>query len=73
MTCRPVLEFVTLLFVYDKLVSEKVKQKGFEKLYKLFTNRMLRNKEYFKDNELIKSTYDFSMKTLSFFYKKNQF
>lgn len=73
LTCRPVLEFVTLLYVYDKLVSKKVKQKGFEKLYKLFTNRMLRNKEYFKDNELIKSTYDFSMKTLSFFYKKNQF
>lgn len=73
LTCRPVLEFVTLLYVYDKLVSKKVKQKEFEKLYKLFTNRMLRNKEYFKDNELIKSTYDFSMKTLSFFYKKNQF
>lgn len=73
LTCRPVLEFVTLLYVYDKLVSKRVKQKGFEKLYKLFTNRMLRNKEYFKDNELIKSTYDFSMKTLSFFYKKNQF
>lgn len=73
LTCRPVLEFVTLLYVYDKLVSKKVKQKGFEKLYKLFTNRMLRNKEYFKDNELIKSTYDFSMKTLSFFHKKNQF
>lgn len=73
LTCRPVLEFVTLLYVYDKLVSKKVKQKGFEKLYKLFTNRMLRNKEYFKDNELIKSTYDFSMKILSFFYKKNQF
>lgn len=73
LTCRPVLEFVTLLYVYDKLVSKRVKQKGFEKLYKLFTNRMLRNKEYFKDNELIKSTYDFSMKPLSFFYKKNQF
>ena len=73
LTCRPVLEFVTLLYVYDKLVSKKVKQKGFEKLYQLFTSRMLHNKEYFKNNELIKSTYDFSMKTLSFFYKKNQF
>ena len=73
LTCRPVLEFVTLLYVYDKLVSKKVKQKGFEKLYQLFTSRMLHNKEYFKNNELIKSTYDFSIKTLSFFYKKNQF
>lgn len=72
LTCRPVLEFVTLLYVYDKLVSKKVKQKGFEKLYKLFTNRMLRNKEYFKGNELIKSTYDFSAKILSFFYEKNK-
>lgn len=72
LTCRPVLEFVTLLFVYDKLVSEKVRQKGFEKLYQLFTSRMLHNKEYFKDNDLIKSTYDFSAKILSFFYEKNK-
>ena len=72
LTCRPVLEFVTLLYVYDKLVSKKVKQKGFEKLYKLFTNRMLRNKEYFKDNDLIKSTYNFAVKILSFFYEKNK-
>lgn len=72
LTCRPVLEFATLLFVYDKLVSEKVKQKGFEKLYKLFTSRMLHNKEYFKDNDLIKSTYNFAVKILSFFYEKNK-
>lgn len=72
LTCRPVLEFVTLLFVYDKLVSEKVRQKGFEKLYQLFTSRMLRNKQYFRDNDLIKSTYNFSVKILSFFYGKNK-
>lgn len=72
LTCRPVLEFVTLLHVYDKIVSNKVKQKGFEKLYNLFTIRMLRNKSYFKDNELIKSTYDFSARILSFFYEKNK-
>ena len=71
LTCRPVLEFVTLLYVYDKVVSEKVKRKGFEKLYELFTSRMLRNKNYFNDNELIKSTYNFAVKSLSFFYEKN--
>ena len=70
LTCRPVLEFVTLLYVYDKVVSEKVKRKGVEKLYELFTTRMLRNKSYFKDNDLIKSTYDFTVKALSFFYEK---
>ncbi len=72
LTCRPVLEFVTLLYVYDKVVSEKVKQKGFEKLCELFTTRMLRNKSYFKDNDLIKSTYDFTIKIFSFFYERNK-
>lgn len=72
LTCRPVLEYVTLLYVYDKVVSEKVKQKGFEKLYELFTTRMLRHKSYFKGNDLIKSTYDFTVKSLSFFYEKNK-
>lgn len=72
LTCRPVLEFVTLLYVYDKVVSENVKQKGFEKLYNLFTTRMLRNKDYFRNNDLIKSTYEFSVKVLSFFFEKNK-
>lgn len=72
LTCRPVLEFVTLLYVYDRIVSEKVKEKGFEKLYSLFSNRMLRNKNYFTNNELIKSTYEFSKKILLFFYEKDK-
>lgn len=72
LTCRPVLEFVTLLYVYDRIVSEKVKEKGVEKLYSLISNRMLRNKNYFTNNELIKSTYEFSKKILLFFYEKDK-
>lgn len=72
LTCRPILEFVTLLYIYDKIVSEKVKKKGFEKLHSLFSNRMLRNKSYFLNNELVKSTYNFSAKILSFFLEMNK-
>ena len=72
LTCRPVLEFVTILYVYDRIVSEKVKEKGVEKLYSLISNRMLRNKNYFTNNELIKSTYEFSKKILLFFYEKDK-
>ena len=67
LTCRPILEFVTLLYIYDKIVSEKVKKKGFEKLHSLFSNRMLRNKSYFLNNELVKSTYNFSAKIYRIF------
>lgn len=72
LTCRPILEFVTLLYVYDKIVSPKVKRKGFEKLNTLFIGRLLRNKSFFDSNDLIKTTYDFAMKALTFFCDKNQ-
>ena len=68
LSCRPMLEFVTMLYVYKSVVSEKVKYHRVEELQELFFNRMVRNKEYFKNNELIKSNYDFICKVIKAFF-----
>lgn len=60
LSTRPMLEFVVMLYVYDKIVSEKVKQHHMDELKDLFFNRMIEKKHFFKNNALIKSNYSFA-------------
>lgn len=59
LSCRVVLEFVTMLYVYEKVVSPDVKTKRVKELRELFEVRMKKNKTFFEKNQLITSTYDF--------------
>lgn len=59
LSCRSVLEFVSMLYVYDKVVSGKVKKHRVEELKGLFYGRIKEKKAFYKKNELIISTYDF--------------
>ena len=68
LSCRPVLEFVGLLYAFDILVSPNVRIKRIETLKNLFFSRMIRNRDFFKDNELIKSTYFFACNVISGFF-----
>ena len=60
LSCRPMLEFTCLLYVYKIVVSDKVKYHRIKELNDLFFNRMTHKKGFFKNNELIKSNYDFA-------------
>lgn len=64
LSCRVVLEFVSMLWVYDKIVSAKVKEHRVEELKDLFDNRLKRNGDFFTKNQLITSTYDFACKVI---------
>ena len=68
LSCRPMLEFVSLLYVYNLIVSDKVKLHRIKELKGLFFDRMLDKKEFFKNNQLIKSNYDFICKVINFFF-----
>lgn len=68
MSCRPMLEFTCLLYVYKQVVSDKVKYHRIKELKHLFFYRMKEKKGFFKDNELISSTYEFSCKIISAFF-----
>lgn len=68
LSCRPMLEFTCLLYSYSLIVSDKVKFYRITELKKLFFERMLQKKGYFKNNELIKSNYQFACKIISEFF-----
>lgn len=58
-------DFVTLLYVYDKIVlSYKTKEKRYTELKKLFKERMIRNKEYFSKNKKLVGIYGFLEKVV---------
>jgi len=68
LSCRPMLEFTCLLYVYKTVVSEKVKLHRTNELKKLFFDRMPQKKGFFDKNELIKSNYDFACKIINAFF-----
>lgn len=68
LSCRPMLEFTALLYAYKSVVSDKVKYHRIKELKDLFFNRMLVKKGFFKNNDLIKSNYDFACKIIMAFF-----
>lgn len=62
LSCRPMLEFVALLYTYNIVVSDKVKYHRVQELKELFFDRMLQKRGFFCKNELIKSNYEFVCK-----------
>lgn len=68
LSCRPMLEFTSLLYVYKLVVSDKVKYHRINELKNLFFSRMLEKKGFFVKNELIKSNYEFACKIINYFF-----
>ncbi len=64
LSCRPILEFTCLLYVYEQVVSEKVKYHRGLELKKLFHERIAEKSPYFIKNELLKTSYDFLVKMI---------
>ena len=69
LSCRPMLEFTCLLYVYKLIVSDKVKYHRIKELKELFFKRMPEKRGFFKANELIKSNYEFACKVISAFFQ----
>ena len=69
LSCRPMLEFTCLLYVYKLVVSDKVKYHRIKELKELFFKRMPEKRGFFKGNELIKSNYEFACKVISAFFQ----
>ena len=65
LSCRPMLEFTTLLYVYKLVVSDKVKYYRIMELKNPFFVRIPEKKNFFKNNQLLKSNYDFACKVIS--------
>ena len=64
MSCLPVLEFVSVIYSLKEIAAKTVLSKHRRELKKLFEKRMVKHKNYFKGNDIIKSNYDFALKVL---------
>lgn len=64
LSTRPTLEFTTMLYVYGKIVTEKVAYHHASELKDLFNNRMLEKAPFFEKNDLICNTYKFACKMI---------
>lgn len=66
---NPVIhDFIVLLYTFDKVVtSQKTKEKTYEELKELFDSRIPRHKEYYFDNAVLVSSYEFVKKIVDFF------
>lgn len=69
LSCRPMLEFTCLLYVYKIVVSDKVRYHRIEELKKLFFERMVQKKGFFVNNPLITSNYEFACKIIVAFFE----
>lgn len=66
-TNKFIYDFTTLIYAYNAIIiSEEVKTTRFNELNDLFNVRMLRHKEYFDNNNVIKSSYVFLKNILTF-------
>lgn len=60
-----IYNFIVLLYVYDTIVESKgVKKNRYKELNSLLNERMVRNKDFFSKNNLIKSQYHFLKKVI---------
>lgn len=66
LSSQPIFEFCTLLFVYDSVVSENVKKHRYGELSSLINERMTRHSEYYSEQQLLKSAYNFIKKIMEF-------
>ncbi len=61
---RTMHDFVVLLLTFDKLASDSSKERQYKKLKSLLEGRFLKHKEYFSENGLLVSNYDFLKKVV---------
>ena len=64
LSSRFMLEYIITLYVFRILSSEKHRKERAEELLDLYNGRMLRHKEFYINNPLIISVYDFSKKVI---------
>ncbi len=69
LSSQPIFEFCSLLLVYDNIVSESIKQHRYTELSSLINERMVRHADYYSNQQLLKSAYNFVRKITDFLLK----
>lgn len=62
LSCRPLFEIVCLLYLYEKIVSDRVKVHRFSELKNLIYGRMVEKRGFFIKNQILSTSYFFLKK-----------
>lgn len=62
LSCRPLFEIVCLLYSYDQLVSENVRNSRVSELKDFVNGRMIKHSDFFSDNQLLTTSFGFLQK-----------
>lgn len=66
LTIRPLYEIVSLLYLYDNVVFDTVKENRYKELNWLVNERMIKHADYFKQQQIISASYIFLKKVVDF-------
>ncbi|MDR1451737.1 MAG: Abi family protein [Helicobacteraceae bacterium] len=70
--CRATNDLTSSLWVFDKLCkSAKMKRRSFVELKRMLRGRFARNRDYYRNNSLIRNKYQFMLSVANYFYKQS--
>ncbi len=70
---KPIInDFCVLLYLYSQIAPIKAQQHTFKELKHLFDTRIVKHKEFYKNNSILSSAYDFIKKVIEIFYKSSE-
>lgn len=64
LTCRPLFEFTCLMYLYQTVVSERVRARRMEELRFFTDNRLFKHADYFESNQIISTSLAFIKKVV---------
>ena len=64
LSSRTLLEFTALIYLYDKVVQGNIKKHRSDELYELFTKRFTQSKEFYKNNNILITSYHYCCKII---------
>lgn len=64
LSCRPLFEFVCLIYLYNTIVSESVRERRMAELKSFVDNRLFQHSDYFDSNQIISTSLKFIKKVI---------
>lgn len=64
LSCRPLFEFACLMYLFETVVSDSVRDRRMAELKKFVDNRLFAHADYFTDNQVISTSLNFIKKVV---------
>lgn len=67
---KPIIhDFCVMLYLFSRIAPKSAQEHTFSELRELFLGRIIKNQDYYKNNSLVSSAYEFMLKVINIFCK----